>query len=61
MSKFTLERKLAAPVTCTDCNWTGKTGSLVSQGSEPAGTMRCPMCYGARIVWIESPAPSAIQ
>lgn len=44
-----VERKLEAPVHCTDCDWAGKTGSLTDSSSG----LRCPMCQGARIIWIE--------
>ena len=49
-----VERKLAAPVVCTDCGWLGKCGSLRSE-------LRCPMCGGARIKWIENEAPKLSQ
>lgn len=52
-----VERKLAAPVHCMDCDWTGRTGLLVSSDTG----LRCPMCGGGRIIWIENPAPAAIQ
>lgn len=50
-----VERKLAAPVVCTDCQWLGKVGSLRSF------ELRCPMCGGARIKWIENEAPKLSQ
>lgn len=53
-----VELKLAAPVHCTDCNWTGKTGSLISS---PQGSLRCPMCQGARIIWVEHPGTPVVQ
>lgn len=52
-----VERKLAAPVVCTDCEWHGKTGSLRSY----KGEHRCPVCGGARIMWIENEAPALKQ
>lgn len=62
MSVRTLELKLAAPVICSDCDWSGRTGSLVSNGSDDhMASLRCPICYGARIVWIQNEAPEAIQ
>lgn len=61
MNKFTLERKLAAPVACTDCDWNGKAGSLRSKGTDPYGTAHCPICGGARIIWIEAPSTTTAQ
>jgi hypothetical protein len=59
MSVYTLERKLAAPVICTDCEWHGKCGSLISGPRDPS--LRCPMCGGARIVWFEAPSMETMQ
>ena len=61
MSSYTLDRKLAAPVACTDCDWNGKVGSLRSIGTEPSGTFRCPACGGTRIIWIEAPSTETLQ
>ncbi len=61
MSAYTLERKLAAPVACTDCDWHGKCGALRTQGTDRAGIFRCPMCGGARVIWIEAPSTETRQ
>lgn len=57
--KHRVERKMAAPVTCTDCDWIGKTGSLISDPADQS--LHCPMCGFRRIIWIENEAPQAIQ
>jgi len=59
MSTYTLERKLAAPVACTDCDWHGKCGSL--RTGPFAGQFRCPVCGSARVIWIEAPSTDALQ
>lgn len=59
MSSYTLERKLLAPVACTDCDWHGKCGALVPGKLD--SSLRCPMCYGARIRWIEAPSTDVLQ
>lgn len=52
-----VERKLAAPVVCTDCAWHGKTGGLI----DSKHGLRCPMCYGARVKWIEATTTATYQ
>lgn len=59
MSQHTIERKLAAPVTCLECGWLGKTADLHGVGMDG---LTCPSCRKRyTIKWIESTAPSAIQ
>lgn len=62
MSTYTLERKLAAPVACTKCDWNGKTGDLRTDLGTDGSPFRCPSCEGGWcIIWIEAPSTATIQ
>jgi hypothetical protein len=59
MSRHTIERKLAAPIACLECQWVGKVADINAPGLDG---LTCPNC-GRRytIKWIENEAPAALQ
>lgn len=59
MSWHTIERKLAAPITCLECKWLGKVADLHGAGLDG---LTCPNCRKRyTIKWIENEAPAGIQ
>lgn len=57
-----LERKLAAPVTCTQCHWQGVTGDLMTDRRNDGSPFRCPACQaGWSIIWIQAAGTDTIQ
>lgn len=58
---YILDRKLAAPVSCLTCKWSGRTGELMSRGSDVSGRLRCPRCDSDDIKWIENEPPQGLQ
>lgn len=57
-----LERKLAAPVSCENCHWNGKTGDLFGRSEVDGAPFSCPRCdKGMYLVWIERPTTETLQ